>query len=286
MLSDLLAIMDDQSSVLAPSPTALAAKTPTLKGIRAVVFDIYGTLFVSGAGDMSLAQQEDREAAMLDVFAREGLAVPEDCALNATFHDLIKTAHEDSRAKGIDFPEAEIREIWQKLLSGLGHEYDGALIERLSVRFETSVNPVWPMPRLAWTLRRIHQREDFTLGIVSNAQFYTPLLFQHFLGKSTHDLGFDEELCIWSYQERIAKPSASLFAKLKSALADRGIAPAESVYIGNDMRNDIVPAAAAGLRTALFAGDQRSLRLRGHAPEKLPCDLILTRLDQLPRCLA
>ena len=67
----------------------------------------------------------------------------------------------------------------------------------------------------------------------------------------------------------------------------KGIAAAETVFVGNDMLNDVMPASRAGFRTALFAGDQRSLRLRtgdARVAEVTP-DLILTDLSQLPSCL-
>ena len=53
--------------------------------------------------------------------------------------------------------------------------------------------------------------------------------------------------------------------------------------MGNDMLNDILPARSVGFRTALFAGDKRSLRLRRDDPRcnNLKPDMILTDLIQL-----
>jgi putative hydrolase of the HAD superfamily len=53
--------------------------------------------------------------------------------------------------------------------------------------------------------------------------------------------------------------------------------------LGNDMRNDIVPAARTGFQTVLFAGDARSLRLRSESPEckALRPNAIVTHLAQL-----
>ena len=44
-------------------------RTKLLTNIRAVVFDIYGTLFSSGVGDISLAAESDRDSAMRATFA-------------------------------------------------------------------------------------------------------------------------------------------------------------------------------------------------------------------------
>ena len=51
------------------------------------------------------------------------------------------------------------------------------------------------------------------------------------------------------------------------------------------MRNDIAPAAALGFRTALFAGDRRSLRLREEDALGVTPDAIITSLDQIASVL-
>jgi putative hydrolase of the HAD superfamily len=66
-------------------------------------------------------------------------------------------------------------------------------------------------------------------------------------------------------------------------LAAMGISREQAAFIGNDMRNDIAPAHAAGLQTVLFAGDARSLRMRWDEPccKDLQPDLRITHLNQL-----
>jgi putative hydrolase of the HAD superfamily len=53
------------------------------------------------------------------------------------------------------------------------------------------------------------------------------------------------------------------------------------------MLNDILPAQTTGFRTALFAGDKRSLRLRRDNPRcsNLKPDMVLTDLVQLVELL-
>ena len=50
-------------------------------------------------------------------------------------------------------------------------------------------------------------------------------------------------------------------------LADRGIRPGETLFVGNDPLHDIAPATAAGFRTALFTGHPQSLRPGDCAPD-------------------
>jgi putative hydrolase of the HAD superfamily len=151
-----------------------------------------------------------------------------------------------------------------------------------ALRYECLVNPVYPMPSLGFVLEDV-QNAGLSMGIVSNAQFFTPLLFEAFLGKGIKELGFAEELCVFSFLVGEAKPSARLFEIPRDILLDRGIDPESILYVGNDMLNDILCAKDAGFRTALFAGDSRSLRLREGDGRVRDCepDWIITSLDQL-----
>ena len=63
-------------------------------------------------------------------------------------------------------------------------------------------------------------------GIVSNAQFYTPLILEALTGRSLDEIGFEEELCSWSYRLRRAKPSPLMFRDPLEILQAQGISPA------------------------------------------------------------
>ncbi len=240
--------------------------------LRGAAFDVYGTLLISGSGDIGLAAQEDREELMRQAFAECGLPAPgPDLRLCEKFHNLIRQDHERRRKEGAEHPEVEIRQIWRTLLDWLPEKESGfpsanmEKAEDLAVTYECLANPVWPMPEMETVLAELGKR-GLLLGIVSNAQFFTPLLFEALLGKTLDDLGFDPDCRVWSYRMREAKPSVSLYRHLAETLQNRGIKPEEVLYTGNDMRNDILPAQQAGFRTALFAGDRRSLRLRQDDP--------------------
>lgn len=281
-------ILRAHSSPLAPQPTATPPQLPALAGLKGIVFDIYGTLFISGSGDIGVAQNSSRDDLLRAALAENGvLLASEKTALADTFLQLIRQDHASTRARGITYPEVDIREIWSQFLlrhcPGTPPTQD--LTERLAARYETATNPIWPMPHLAETLALLREK-GLLLGIVSNAQFYTRRLFPAFLEASAWDLGFLRELSVWSYKIREAKPSPRLYQLLAEALAEKGIQPAEILYLGNDMRNDIRPAHQIGFRTALFAGDARSLRLRENDPDPMPApDAVVTSLDQLPSLL-
>jgi len=96
-------------------------------------------------------------------------------------------------------------------------------------------------------------------------------------------LVFHNDLIIFSYKFGHAKPSTFLFQLAAKKLNNMNIRKNSVLYIGNDMLKDIYPAKMAGFKTALFAGDSRSLKMRKDDPKckNLSADIILTDLSQL-----
>ncbi len=269
-------------------PTLVEPRLRWLPGIRTVVFDIYGTLIISASGDIGLVDETNRETAMLEAMQAVGVRPkPSVTDLSARYHQLLHEDRDRRQAEGFEYPEVEIRDIWQALISQLAIEQllekmsEEIDIEALAVEYECRTNPVWPMPGVDHTLTTLRDR-GYPLGIVSNAQFYTPLLLPALINHSLAELGFHEELQVYSYQQREGKPSKALYEILAAKLD-----PATVLYVGNDMRNDIWPANAVGFVTALFAGDGRSLRWREDDARVAGVnpDLIVTRLPQLLDCL-
>ena len=255
---------------------------------------MYGTLFVSSAHNL---QSTDPTAAA-KAFSAALASVGRRCRCTgaigfARLATVIRSAHVRARRAGNDQPEIDIRDVWKLTLRSL--ENDGLLdpvemraeqICRLAVEFEWRVNPVWPMPHAAWCLRTL-KAAGIQMGVISNAQFFTRKLFPALLGATSAELGISSRLQFYSYQYGAAKPGTHLHFAASAALATMRIHPSQTLCIGNDMLNDVVPAAKLGFRTALFAGDQRSLRwVNCPGWSAVAPDLVLTDLDQLPRCLA
>jgi len=261
---------------LEPQPTDAVADIAPLTGIRAVLFDVYGTLVISASGDIGLAGKQDTAGAFAAALDAAGVQAPAGTG-PASLVQAIRAFHAERKAAGVQFPEVDILQIWRQVL----HTRKDP--RHLAVEYECRVNPVWPMPGLADLLNNLRSR-GLVLGIVSNAQFYTPLMLEAFLGASLADLGLDAECCAWSYRLLEAKPSIRIYEEALAGL-DRvhGIESGKVLYVGNDMRNDIWPASVVGCRTALFAGDARSFRLREDDPlctSVIP-DRIVTDLRQI-----
>jgi len=273
--------------------TPILVKIPNIK---AILFDIYGTLFVSGSGDVGVSNNEAQSEFFLQAMMAGGCeptgANVGRIAMDAFFSEIARS-HTEAREKGIDVPEVNICDIWQSVLRKLAstsHITCSPSIElatRMAAEYESRANPTSPMPHCESVIGQLTEN-DLALGIVSNAQVFTPLLFRAYLGRDVAELGFAEDLCVYSYAAGVAKPSLRIFGQVLRNLKDAyNISPRESIYVGNDMLNDVWTANQVGCRTCLFAGDARSLRLRRDDPRcrDLTPDCVITSLPELMEIL-
>ena len=265
------------SQPLEPIPTGLEPTGRLTGSLQCLLFDVYGTLLISGSGDVGTARQTIRQDERLQQLL---LAYKVDRPFGKVLDDFfaaIAGRHARLRAGGVDYPEVKIDEIWMQVMGWRSRDK----ARSYALAFERIANPVYPMPGMLRLLEKTRAR--FSLGIISNAQFYTPLILENFFNAPLERAGFDQELLIFSYASECAKPSEHLFRLAKCRLEARGIMPGSVLYVGNDMLNDILPAQKTGFQTALFAGDKRSLRLRQNDErcKNVQPDVVITDLAQL-----
>jgi len=204
----------------------------------------------------------------------------------------IKSEHCASKSQGIDFPEIDIRSIIRKTLNKCKKknwiDYNSHFSpDRIIFTFEFFSNNVFPMPGMVSVLDALREK-SLPLGIISNAQFYTPILVNYFYSDITEPVdfvhGFEEDLQIFSYKFLHGKPSTLLFQKILTTFTEKyQILPQEVLFIGNDALKDIYPAKKLGFKTALFAGDMRSYRPRENDPRiaNMQADFLITDLRQI-----
>lgn len=284
MTDPLVERIRQHAQALEPVPTGESPRLQPLEGIRAVAFDVYGTLIISGSGDVGTDQTQSRGAAFREAFIAAGLSFEGDAdSAAATLRRTIETHQQRRRDAGIEYPEIDIIDVWRETLDEFKVEVaDEELLQAVAVEFECRTNPTWIMPGAAKVLKQL-QESEMTLGIISNAQFYTPLVLEALFGVPPERLGFAPDLQVYSYRYGHAKPGTFLYDRSAAAFAERGTAPREVLYVGNDLLKDVMPAARVGLRTALFAGDARSLRKRvgDERVREVSPDLVVTELSQI-----
>lgn len=281
------------------------------KGKLAVLWDIYGTLFTSAAGeigaDPEAAKAERCAAGFKEAMRWSGLGsllAPTEKLKGGTgekvfalFREIVAQHHAASKGLGIEFPEVDIRDVWKDVLhamvgrkqlrwTGKGkvlskwrkHPFSQAKLEKLAVIYEMVTNPAWTMPEARETLEAL-QTGEVVAGIASNAQFLTPLVFEVLFGKTPEEFGFAPERTIYSYRIGEAKPSTRMYEELKTEMDKLEIPPGNRHYVGNDVRNDIGPSQEQGFRGVFFAGDEKSYRPRQELGVK--AHVTITRLNSL-----
>lgn len=278
-----------------PLDTGMVPKYSKDKNIKAVIFDIYGTLLVSSSGDVD--QAEMSESNLKRALSESNIDVHNNGvnSLEHILHDFLYTieiCHQEAKKNKVPYPEVDILSVWEIVLLHAKRKnlisFNGeADIMRMTCVFEFLSNKVYPMPGMKETITSLAQKK-LPLGIVSNAQFYTPVLMNYFLdgsaGFKEQITFFDQELTVFSYKLGRGKPDISLFEDLVPVLLrNYGLLPKDVLFVGNDMLKDIYTSSQVGFKTALFAGDRRSLRMRSddERVKGLKPDYIITKLSQI-----
>lgn len=290
-------LLDDQSE-LAPIATGLKERVDH-DGcmIKAFIFDIYGTLLVSSSGDINEASFNtvNVQKALIDA----GYVIHDDLPEGAfdfmleDFRFTILEYHKKAKKSGVPYPEINIKNVWADVLQRASDKLwitvrKESCLEKFILTFEVLSNSVFPMPGMAEVIE-FFKEKNYPLGIVSNAQFYTPLIMNYYLNNDHLEETvppFDPDLTVFSYKLNKSKPDNYLFKKIIPVLKEKyDIRPSETVFVGNDMLKDIFTANSAGFKTALFAGDRRSLKMRKDSVENLHPDFVITDLEQLKKLI-
>jgi putative hydrolase of the HAD superfamily len=272
-----------------------------------VIFDVYGTLF--NYWKPEFAHEDTKNKALLDAFAstiaffgmesylREmNPESPVEKTLWDLYHGLIALKRDMVRDVEIEQPEIRIEAVWLTILLMLkrrGYSFtkadlgpDDDLSRCIAYYYNFHVFRRGLYPGVAEALLSL-KRKNMTLGILSNAQFYTPIDLTLFLRDQSRgrieDKGelFDEDLVFYSCDYKAAKPSRLLFRKLFDALYEYQALPSQTVFVGNDLASDIKPAKELGLKTAFFTGDDQCAFVHDLEDRMVP-DIAFSDWTELP----
>ncbi len=282
-------------------PADLPAKLPRLPQVRAVLWDVYGTLLGHPMGDLanhSLMERNTRRAFRetarmygLDDFLNGDAAVE----LRKLYDSEIQRVHRRKERRGISSPEVRIERVWLAILRQLQargyhprERIDLNLAFKVAYFFDHTQQFKVLYPGARQTLNAIRKR-GLRQGIISNAQFYTPLTLNMLLREAENSGAdpmrrlFDPKLVFFSYKLGVAKPNLLAFEKARHYLEQMRIEPAQVVLVGNDIYFDATLAHRTGFQAVLFAGDRRSITLRTDDPDlgRFEPDGVIKELIQL-----
>jgi putative hydrolase of the HAD superfamily len=290
------------------TPLEYPSKSANIADIRVVLFDVYGTLvnYWKQGFENETSRQEALLAAFEKVIQRFEMKPylvqmnpeePPQKTLSDLYHGLISLKHGLAAEKKIEFPEVKIEEIWEAILlmlkrrgydpSGLALGEESDFIRCVAYCYNFFAFNRGLYPGVANALQRL-RAENIFLGILSNAQFYTPMDLSLFLrDQSNNEIDdysrvFEHDFVFFSYEHGVSKPNKLLFRKLFNALYEYQILPSQALLAGNDLVSDIRPAQEAGMKTAFFTGDGRCAFTHGSGGTILP-DISFSSWDEFAR---
>ncbi len=225
--------------------------------IRAVLWDVYGTLVLAPAALPLEAPRPGGVEGVRKALEWAGVALADGAAAERMERRFRATAARLRAAavrRGIAVPEVDVRQVWRRTLAEAARQ--GWLpaaaprpdVERVAAAWELTTNPVRPRPGARSALQ-LFRSAGVLQGIVSNAQFEAPAMLAARFPCAGGSF-WAPDLCVWSYAEGIAKPSPVLYAIAAERMHRRGVSPAETLMIGDHPVNDVAAAARAGFRTA------------------------------------
>ncbi len=286
-------------------PTKATPYIKPLEGIKAVSWDIYGTILRISGGDLLTNFPDEtqklvacdkivNEFNMWQSMTRKPGPPGEQILLqfDNIHHDLKLTS---SQSRG-DISEVDSSAIWNKILGMLAHKgygYDvdfygdvDELSDKMAYYFHANVQGVAANPNALKTMLTI-SRSPMLQSLLSNAQAFTLVQLLRALKQqgTLPPLGklIDLRYMTLSFQARARKPSASLYREALEKYSEAGIQPEEILHVGSRVEDDLAIAKKAGMKTVLFAGDRNSLKATKNEmkdPEVRP-DRLITELSQL-----
>jgi FMN phosphatase YigB (HAD superfamily) len=222
--------------------------------IRAIIFDVYGTLMQVGAAPRDA--EELWRALFQDTFRTDPpLGRLE---FSVACNRAITLRHNAAHARGIAKPEILWPAIVAEVLPKFGKLDAAAQVEfvyrQIQIGRSISLAP-GAAPTLRWLLDK-----RCTLGIASNAQAYTLRELDLALKTGGLQIGiFDRELNYWSFQNGFSKPDPHGYQMIRARLEARGIDPLQTLMVGDRLDNDVAPARLTGFQT---------WHLKADSPEK------------------
>lgn len=274
-----------------------------LPQVRAVTWNVYGTLLALSTGDllfehptkliMEVALEKTiQEFKMWGSMSRKPGQPSE--YMGHIYNQVL--TEQRSFIPGEKHPEVGSDRVWEAILKKLmqkEYKFDagfyGSLNElsrKIAYFFHASLQGTACYPGAAVALRHVRE-SGLEQGLLGEGQCFTAVQLQRGLIAQDSEANVDEwiptELRSLSYEVRARKPSERLFRHSLTALAEKGIKPAEVLHVGSRIALDLVPARRLGMKTALFAGDRASLQATAEQlkePVSRP-DVLLTELNQI-----
>lgn len=291
-----------------PEPAKAKPFLPEIRGIKVVLWNIYGTLLSIPFGElvfehptqliMDVALDKTIEEFRMWGSMSRKPGQPSEYMRHLYLQELL--IHKSAGGGAERFPETLAERIWEALLKKLmqkEYKFDagffGSINEysrKVAYFFHASLQGTAAQPGAAAAVAQVAEagRDQ---GLLADAQCFTTVQLARCLKAQNDGLNVDELLPparrSLSCEVKARKPSETLFRHALQALAGRGVRPENVLHVGSRLSRDVVPAKKLGMRTALYAGDKVALEATAEAlkdPAQRP-DAMLLELSQVTQLL-
>jgi hypothetical protein len=287
-----------------PEPPNARAHLKHLRGVRAVLWNVYGTLLAIPLGELVfehptpyvMTMALEKTIAEFKMWASMSRKPGAPSEYMAHIYGSILDEQRMAPSPGEKYPEIVAERVWEGVLKKLfAKEYNfdagfyGSLNEyskKIAYYFHASMQGTAAYPGADRAMKAVADA-GLIQGLCGDGQCFTPVQLQRGLSRLDSQFRLDdvipESQRTLSHMVRGRKPSERLFQHALDALAAHGIEAGEVLHVGSRLARDIEPAKKLGMRTALFAGDRASLDApKDQVNEKaLKPNVLVTELEQI-----
>jgi FMN phosphatase YigB (HAD superfamily) len=292
----------------APEPAKARPHLSVIKGLRAVLWNVYGTLLVIGEGELKFEVDNDM---MMDIaldktiqeFRMWNSMSRKPGQPSAYMREIMQKVLSEMRlapSPGEKHPEISAERVWESIIKRLFQKeytfdsgFYGSLNEfskKVAYFFHASLQGTGCYPGAAGALKCVAEA-GLAQGLLADGQCFTSVQLQRGLQRQDESANLEKLIPPanrWlSAEQKARKPSDNLFQSALRALEKEGIEANEVLHLGSSLSRDIAPAKKLGMRTGLFAGDRASLVATAEqlkSPQYRP-DVLLTELSQVARVI-
>ena len=308
-LSEYAVSLDERNLIWpkVPAPKKVNAKPSIdhLPGIRAVLWDIYGTLLRTPDGGFTLfPEQEIRLQVALEktihefnmwnsMYRKPG--PPWQSMINQ-YRDYAERLSMAATKRSGDFTDVNLVHVWQGIVNRLfdkEYSYDidtygdvDQLSEKVAYFFHQNLQATEARDGAVQAVCELSEI-GIQQGLLGDGQSFTILQLARGLSQKgsippVAEL-FPTANNLVSYQMGIRKPSKSLFQQAAGQLAGKGIEPGEILHVSCRLKTDLAPAKALGMKTAVLVCEKNGLEATANLlkdPQTRP-DRLLTDITQI-----
>ncbi len=293
-----------------PEPVKATPYLESLRGIRAVLWNVYGTLLrISDGRLLHLHPEPLRMQVALEKTIEEFRMWPSMSrkpgapweSLLPVYRRLVEDASLAGVGRSGDVPEVDSAVIWRQILGRLkqrDYRWDGSLYgdehglsTKMAYFFHANLQGVEARSDALSALETVAQ-SGLKQGLLADGQCFTVVQMLRALAQQgtlpPPKRLLDQECFVLSYREGLRKPSPSLYAACVRRLAQLGLQPREVLYVSHRVADDLAVARQFGLRTALLAAEKEGFQASAEDladPDRRP-DRLLTRLRQIRHLIA